>query len=107
MRSTEWFDELGLGRNDSSLLSALRKERVVFDPAKDSDLTRLRADGLRIARDMNDAGRPPPMLWSGIPLPYTFGEPSCDYQLVISVGGTKTEFALLRLEDGVLWGLDL
>jgi hypothetical protein len=40
------------------------------------------------------------MLWTGIPFPRIARRPSTDWCLVISVGGTKTEFALLRLDEG-------
>ena len=91
----------------SELMEALRRDRVVFDPGDSEALATLRADAERIASRMDAGGECPPMLWSGIPLPGPLREPTCDYQLVLSIGGTKTEFALLRLERGQLLGFDL
>ncbi|MGQ9589976.1 MAG: hypothetical protein ACUVYA_06745 [Planctomycetota bacterium] len=85
----------------------LRAERIVWDPGSAEDLRILRDDVARVADDMDDPGRPPPMFWSGIPWPEPGPEPSCDYQLVVSLGGTKTDFALLRLEAGRVLGLDV
>lgn len=107
MTTTEWFETHGPGRDNRPLLRALRREGVIHDPAVPRDLARLRGDCRRIAACMDDDGETPPMLWSGIPYPTFFRPPTCDYFLVVSVGGTKTEFALLRLKDGELRGLDL
>ncbi len=72
---------------------------LIDDP---DDLARLRQDVHRIAADMDDPDRPPPMFWTGIPFPTRVSPPSHGYCLVISVGGTKTTFALMRLDRGEL-----
>ncbi len=100
---SNWFDPEGSGGlsgEHESLLRRLREVGIIRDVSGGRDREALRADVERIASDMDDPARPPPMFWSGIPLPPAGPEPSCDYQLVISVGGTKTDFALLRLERG-------
>lgn len=108
MEMVRWFDNLDRGGENARLFALLKKERVIFEAQDPEDLADLRADGARIARDMDDPERPPPMLWSGIPLPpVAASRSSCDYHLVISVGGTKTEFALLRLDRGRVRALDL
>lgn len=107
----DWFDDLDRGVTGSGdnarLFAALHEERVIFDPADDDAIGSLRDDTARIAHGMDSPQHPPPMLWSGIPMPGPTDDMSCDYHLVISVGGTKTEFALLRMERGTLRGLDL
>ncbi len=108
MRLADWFDELDRSAaGNAALLAAMRAERVVFDPGNEDDLDDLREDAERIARGMDSPQHPPAMLWSGIPAPPPADEVTCDYHLVVSVGGTKTEFAMLRLERGELVGLDL
>src|SRR5262245_49582552 len=102
-----WFGPaLPGGSSDPTLLRRLSEEGIIRDPSTSEDRRALRADAERIASGMDDPSRPPPMFWSGIPLPPPGPEPSCDYHLVISVGGTKTDFALLRLERGQLICLD-
>jgi hypothetical protein len=97
----------GLPEHLRVLRAKLREERVVFDLEQAADREVLERDVERIARDMDDPGRPPPMFWSGIPWPEPVEEPSCDYRLVVSIGGTKTDFALLRLDRGQVIGLDV
>lgn len=87
--------------------SILKAERILWDPNDSRDVKILREDVARVAEDMDRPDRPPPMFWSGIPWPEPGPEPSCDYQLVVSLGGTKTDFALLRLEAGRVLGLDV
>src|SRR6185503_10614468 len=90
----EWFGREGSlrpGGPEEELLRRLRAEGIIRDPSGGSDRDVLLAEVDRIASDMDDPARPPPMIWSGIPLPPVGPEPSCDYQLVISVGGTKTD----------------
>ncbi len=89
-------------------MKALGDEGIVFDPARSNDLGRLRADSERIAAGMDHRGGDClPMLWSGIPRPERTGAATCGHQLVLSIGGTKTEFAVLRLQEGQLFALDL
>jgi hypothetical protein len=101
----EWFGAPGGPRHP--LYAALRAERLVFDPSDAADLEELRLDAARIARGMDSPQCPPPMFWSGIPMPPPVGVGDCDPYLVISIGGTKTEFALLRMERGRVIGFDL
>ncbi len=102
----DWFELAGLSGPALAIYEKLKQERIVWDTSAPAALSALRRDVERIARDMDDPDRPPPMFWSGIPMPEPGPQPSCDYQLVVSVGGTKTEFALLRLEKGQVFGLD-
>ena len=99
-----WFEETD---TRTELFRALQEERFLYDPTDPDDLQTLRDDRCRIAVEMDSDDRNPPMLWSGIPLPPGLEEVSCGFHLVVSVGGTKTEFALLRLEAGKLIGFDL
>jgi hypothetical protein len=76
---------------------------MLFDLDDPETLAALRGDVERIASDMDRDDRKPPMFWSGIPFPER-SDSRCedvDYCLIISVGGTKTEYALMRLEGGV------
>lgn len=103
-----WLEkERQLVGSQGELMEKLRKERIVWDTTVPGELETLRKDVLRIAADMDSPERPPPMFWSGIPWPEARPEPSCGYQLVVSIGGTKTDFALLRLDKGKLIGLDV
>ena len=88
-----------------ALCEELRQERVLFDLNRSSDLDILRKDVSRIARAMDDPAQPPPMFWSGIPLPS--GQPSRagGYCLVISVGGTNTNYLMIRLQGRVVVAL--
>ena len=81
----------------------LRDEGFTLDPHHTSTLERLEHDVQRIACDMDDPERQPPMIWTGIPFPSpenTAVHTNGHYSLVISVGGTKTGHALMRLVDG-------
>src|SRR5215510_15766627 len=103
------MDPLGLARptpEAADLLVPLRKERFIWDTASSEDLIVLRADAARIARDMDDPARPPPMFRSGIPWPEASREASSPLHLVVSVGGTKTDFALLHLARDRMLGTD-
>lgn len=102
-----WLDEGRLSPPAKALHARLREERIVWDLSVPAELEALRRDAARIADDMDSPDRPPAMFWSGIPWPPEGPEPSCDYQLVISIGGTKTDFALVRLERGEVVGLDV
>jgi O-acetyl-ADP-ribose deacetylase (regulator of RNase III) len=93
-----WFEELLAGASD--LAAALARDRVILDLRRPETLDLVRRDVERIARGMDAEGEPPPMFWSGIPFPERPGPLAIDYCLVISVGGTNTEFALMRLENG-------
>ncbi|MBI4601716.1 MAG: hypothetical protein HY721_07130 [Planctomycetes bacterium] len=74
----------------------------MLDAADPSVLGVLRRDAERIAGLMEGTGGRPPMHWTGIPSPPRPAAASTGYCLVISVGGTKTEHALMRLEGGVV-----
>jgi hypothetical protein len=102
----DWFQRESLRGPAAEIHARLAAERLIRDTSSARDLEVLRRDVARIASDMDDPRRPPPMFWSGIPWPEPGPQPSCDYQLVISVGGTKTEFALMRLARGKVYGLD-
>ncbi len=102
----DWFERGVLDGPAAALYQRLSEERLIWDTSSAGDLEVLRRDVARIAADMDDPRRPPPMFWSGIPWPEPGPQPSCDYQLVVSVGGTKTEFAFLRLSRGKVFGLD-
>jgi hypothetical protein len=96
----------GLSPPTRELYRRLLGELVLFDLEDPAAVETLRGDVERIARDMDRADRPPPMLWSGIPWPQAEVGLSGDYCLTISIGGTKTEFFLLRLEEGRVVGVD-
>ena len=103
----DWFERAALSGPAASIYNRLLEERLIWDLSLPAHRQVLRKDVARIADDMDDPGRMPPMFWSGIPWPEEAGPaPSCGYQLVISVGGTKTEFAFLRMDKGRLHGLD-
>lgn len=102
-----WFQEHFQNGIPADLLAALRREKLVFLPDSTSDLHLLRSYRDRVAGLMDrEDGSKPPMLWSGITLPESRREATCDTHLVISVGGTKTESVMLRLESGRLIGID-
>jgi hypothetical protein len=88
------------------VVRSLLDENVLFDLRRPAHLRLLRDDIARIARDMDDPERPPPMFWSGVPWPRRPMEASSDWNLVVSVGGTNTNFLLVRLADGEVLGLD-
>ena len=89
------------------LLDALKQEKVIFDRESEKDVSALRRDVLRIAGDMDDDQSPPPMHWSGVPLPESHVEVAdTPYSMIVSVGGSKTFFCLLRLKKGELCGYD-
>jgi hypothetical protein len=102
----DWFERKELTGPALALFERLRKERIVWDTSSAGELAALRGDAARIAADMDDPRKPPPMFWTGIPWPPPGPEPTGDYHLVVSVGGTKTDFALLRLEKGATIALD-
>jgi len=102
-----WFQVESLSKPAAELYRELRAEHIIWETTSAQDLDVLRRDVARIAGDMDDPGRPPAMFWSGIPWPAPGPEPSCDYNLIVSLGGSKTDFALLRLERGQVIGLDV
>jgi len=106
MKATSWFAAFDESRGADEVISRLRRERLLQDPRNPRDVVWLRKDVERLVADMNDVSRPPPMLWSGIPNPPTDSNPTCDSHLVISVGGTNTVFAIMRLQEGVLQAFD-
>ncbi|HLU46834.1 MAG TPA: hypothetical protein VK116_02080 [Planctomycetota bacterium] len=73
---------------------------VLHDLGDPERLSRLRDDVRRIARDMEDPGRPPPMYWTGVPWPRGEEREDCDWCLTISIGGTNTHWHLSRLRGG-------
>jgi O-acetyl-ADP-ribose deacetylase (regulator of RNase III) len=83
-----------------ALHARLVEDRVIMDHRRPEVLDLLRRDAARIADCMEREGVPPPMLWSGIPFPEHPGEMTSDECLIVSVGGTKTEYALMRLDRG-------
>lgn len=103
----DWFNEGKLAGPAAELYRKLRTERILWDTTNPAERQKLDRDAQRIAAEMDSPHRSPPMFWSGIPWPAQGPEPTCDYQLVISTGGTKTDFALLRLEKGRVIGLDV
>ncbi len=103
----DWLEGSQLDEGGRRLLNRLRAERIVWDPDDAAAVEVLRRDAARIASDMDDPVRPPPMFWSGVPLPPEGPEPSCAEHLVVSIGGTNTNFALLRLERGGPVGFDV
>jgi hypothetical protein len=103
----DWFDRSRLVGPASSVYDRLHAEGIIWDPSDPKELKVLREDAARIAADMDDPSRPPPMFWSGIPWPAPAPMAGCDYQLVISIGGTKTDFAFLRLDKGSVHCLDV
>jgi hypothetical protein len=107
MKATDWFKPYDATSAAQELVSRVRQEGLFHDVRNVEDLTALRQEVRRIAGDMDDPGADPPMLWTGIPLPPIVDSLSCDYHLVVSVGGTNTVFGFYRLEGGVLLGLDL
>jgi len=107
MKARDWFSAYEATESARKLVSRARDEGLFYDFRSIDDLTRLRAEARRVAGAMDDPAVDPPMLWSGVPLPAVTGELSCDYHLVVSIGGTNTVFSLYRLENGVLLGLDL
>ncbi len=89
------------------LLEALKREKFIFDPESEKDVRALRQDVRRIAGEMDDDQSPPPMYWSGVPLPERHAEiADTPCSMIVSVGGSKTFFCLLRLEKGELCGYD-
>jgi O-acetyl-ADP-ribose deacetylase (regulator of RNase III) len=82
------------------LHARLVEDRVILDLRRPDVLAVLRRDVERIADSMESEDAPPPMLWSGIPFPEHAGDLTSDECLIVSVGGTKTEYALMRLERG-------
>lgn len=84
----------------------LVEDRVLLDPSDPLALALVVREVERIADDMDRKDRPPPMLWTGIPFPRPPRDLTTEYCLVVSVGGTKTSYALLRLERGVVHILD-
>ncbi len=102
-----WFQKYAVDGIDSEFYETLRSEKLILLPDQSEDLQLLRAYRDRVAGEMDsEESQHPPMLWSGIQPPETHGEATCDYYMVVSVGGTKTEVALLRLEKGQLIGLN-
>ncbi len=94
-----------LASETRELVQRLAQDRLIFDLSDPRALEILRRDVERIADGM-ERGSPTPMLWTGIPFPAPPRDLTSDYVLAISVGGTKTEFALLRLEHGDVRILD-
>src|SRR5690606_4227400 len=82
------------------LHEALVAANVLHDLGDPERLSRLRDDVRRIARDMEDPGRPPPMYWTGVPWPRGEEREDCDWCLTISIGGTNTHWHLSRLRGG-------
>ncbi len=103
----DWLEVSQLDEPGRRLLGRLWAERIVWDPADAAAVEVLRGDAERIASDMDDPARQPPMFWSGVPLPPEGPEPSCPEHLAVSIGGTNTNFAILRLDRGKLVGFDL
>ncbi len=104
----DWFEAKGYSVRTAEVYQRLKEKRLIWDISSAAELDTLRRDVRRISADMDDPdpSHPPPMFWSGIPWPEVGASPRCDYQLVISVGGTKTEFALMRLDNGQVFALD-
>lgn len=88
------------GHQERELLARLQADRVLLDPADPVVGDELRRDVARIAEEMERRDAPPPMLWTGIPLPVTRERLEAPFVLVVSVGGTKTSYGLLALRDG-------
>ncbi|MFP8882410.1 MAG: hypothetical protein VCE43_24520, partial [Myxococcota bacterium] len=107
MKATNWFAPYEATESARKLVARARDEGLFYDVRSNDDLATLRDEVRRVARDMDDPEVDPPMLWSGIPAPSVRGALTCDYHLVISIGGTHTVFGLYRLENSVLLGLDL
>jgi len=110
---TSWWsaEPAGSAPQPSSRTEDLRRrlveDRILLDWGSPGVLRKLRSDASRIAREMDRGGKAPPMMWSGIPFPRRPKElTGSDYWLVVSIGGTKTEYGLLRLEQGQLRLLD-
>ncbi len=96
-----------MGPEIEKLHADLRSDRFIQDLSRAEDLALVRGDVQRIARAMDSGADAPPMMWTGIPFPSALRAlKSSSYYLVVSVGGTKTEYALLRLEDGEVCILD-
>ena len=79
---------------------------MILDAGDARVLESLRREVERIADGMEREGEAPPMLWTGIPFPEAPRDLNSSYCLVISVGGTKTEYALTRLEAGEVHVVD-
>jgi hypothetical protein len=92
-----------------SLHARLLDDRVLFD-TEDAASRRLLLDEVeRIAAAMDCADRSPPMLWTGIPLPTVADaarRETSHYCLLVSVGGTHTDFAIMRRVDDVVYCID-
>jgi hypothetical protein len=88
------------------LRSALEADGFLFDLESAQALEVLRQDVRRIASCMDRGDGAPPMLWTGIPLPSLAAPADSEFVLSVSVGGTKTEFSLLRFERGQVVALD-
>lgn len=87
-------------RSVLDLHNKLVAENVLHDIDDPRSVARLTADARRMARDMDEPDRPPPMYWTGIPWPRRDEVDDCDWCLTISVGGTNTLFLLSRLCGG-------
>lgn len=99
--------ESQLSQHGAQDLSALlQAEGILLDPKEPTTYERLRADVVRIAADMDDETRNPPMYWTGIPFPRAVTNASCGPSLIISVGGTRTTYALMRMAEGVPYIFD-
>ena len=88
----------GLSAAEEGLYRQLERERLIFDLEDSDALGALQADAERIAAEMDDPSREPPMLWSGVPWPSGDRPLRSDYCLSISVGGSRTVALLLRMK---------
>jgi O-acetyl-ADP-ribose deacetylase (regulator of RNase III)/hexokinase len=91
----------------NGLRRRLVEDRVILDLGEARVVESLRRDVERIAEGMERESEVPPMLWTGIPFPQSPANLDSNFCLVVSVGGTKTEYALMRLEAGEAHILDL
>ena len=91
------------------LHARLVDDGVLFDTERPPTLALLRGEVDRIVAAMNTDGGVPPMLWTGIPLPppeNAARRETRDYCLLVSVGGTHTDFAVMRRVDDVVYCID-
>lgn len=90
-----------------ALRQGLLEDGFLFDLSDERTLARLRGDVARVARAMEEGTSAPPMYWTGIPFPAApRALEDTGWCLSVSVGGTKTEYGLLRLKAGQLCILD-